>query len=58
MPGEEIVPISVELPREVVEWIDGINLQLGLRSRGETIARLIQEVRGEALKDEEEVEEA
>jgi len=58
MPGEELVPISVELPREVVEWIDGINLQLGLRSRGATITRLIQEVRGEALRNEEEVEEA
>jgi metal-responsive CopG/Arc/MetJ family transcriptional regulator len=58
MPGEELVPISVELPREVVDWIDGINLHLGLRSRGATIARLLQEVRGEALKDEEEAGEA
>ena len=53
MPCEELVPISVELPRGVVEWIDGINLQLGLRSRGAIISHLIQEVRGEAPTEED-----
>ena len=46
--SEEFVRISLEMPRDVVAWIDGLNAQLGLRSRGETISRLIQEIRGEA----------
>ena len=46
--SEEIVRISLEMPRDFVAWIDGLNAQLGLRSRGETISRLIQEIRGEA----------
>ena len=46
--SEEIVRISLEMPRDIVAWIDGLNAQLGLRSRGETISRLIQEIRGEA----------
>ena len=46
--SEEFVRISLEMPRDIVAWIDGLNAQLGLRSRGETISRLIQEIRGEA----------
>lgn len=52
MPKEELIQISLELPHEVVDWIDAINAQLGLRSRGATVARLIQELHSEAVNED------
>ena len=46
--NEDLVRVSLEMPRDVLAWIDGLNARLGLQSRGATITRLIQEIRGEA----------
>lgn len=46
--NDELVRVSLEMPRDVLAWIDGLNAQLGLQSRGATITRLLQEIRGEA----------
>ena len=45
--------ISLELSEELLEWIDGLKGQLGLRSRGATVERLLQEVRGSQDEDVE-----
>ena len=45
---DDFVRISLEMPRDIVAWIDELNAQLGLHSRGATITRLIEEIRGEA----------
>jgi len=39
--------ISLELSEELLTWIDSLKGQLGLRSRGDLVERLLQEVRGE-----------
>ncbi len=39
--------ISLELSEELLSWIDGLKGQLGLRSRGDLVERLLQEVRGD-----------
>ena len=44
--------ISLELSEELLEWIDGLKGQLGLRSRGATVERLLQEVRGSQDEDD------
>ena len=46
--------ISLELSEELLEWIDGLKGQLGLRSRGATVERLLQEVRGSQDEDADE----
>ena len=38
--------ISLELSEELLTWIDSLKGQLGLRSRGDLVERLLQEVRG------------
>ena len=43
--------ISLELSEELLDWIDGLKGQLGLRSRGATVERLLQEVRGSQDED-------
>ena len=39
--------ISLELSEELLTWIDSLKGQLGLRSRGDLVERLLQEVRGD-----------
>ena len=39
--------ISLELSGELLTWIDSLKGQLGLRSRGDLVERLLQEVRGD-----------
>ncbi|MGA0253293.1 MAG: molecular chaperone DnaJ [Vulcanococcus sp.] len=46
--------ISLELSEELLDWIDGLKGQLGLRSRGATVERLLQEVRGSQDEDADE----
>ncbi|WP_415399949.1 J domain-containing protein [Synechococcus sp. W4D4] len=50
--------ISLELSEELLGWIDGLKGQLGLRSRGATVERLLQEVRGGQDEDSEPFEAA
>jgi metal-responsive CopG/Arc/MetJ family transcriptional regulator len=39
-----MVQVTLELPRDLVDWIDGLKGQLGFRSRGLIVAQLIREL--------------
>ncbi len=41
---QEMVQVTLELPRDLVDWIDGLKAQLGFRSRGLIVAQLIREL--------------
>jgi metal-responsive CopG/Arc/MetJ family transcriptional regulator len=41
---QEMVLVTLELPRDLVDWIDGLKGQLGFRSRGVIVAQLIREL--------------
>ena len=41
---QELVLVTLELPRDLVDWIDGLKAQLGFRSRGLIVAQLIREL--------------
>jgi hypothetical protein len=41
---QELVPVTLELPRDIVDWIDGLKLELGFRSRGVIVAQLLREL--------------
>jgi metal-responsive CopG/Arc/MetJ family transcriptional regulator len=41
---QEKVLVTLELPRDVVDWIDGLKTQLGFRSRGIIVAQLLREL--------------
>jgi metal-responsive CopG/Arc/MetJ family transcriptional regulator len=41
---QEMVLVTLELPRDLVDWIDGLKAQLGFRSRGVIVAQLIREL--------------
>ena len=57
---QEKVLVTLELPRDLVDWIDGLKVQLGFRSRGFVVAQLIRELipEPEALQDEPDAEKA
>ena len=46
--SQEWVQVSLEMPADLLLWVDQLKGKLGLRSRSELIVRLMQEVRGEA----------
>ena len=46
--SEEWVRVSLEMPADLLLWVDQLKGKLGLRSRSDLIVRLMQEVRGEA----------
>jgi metal-responsive CopG/Arc/MetJ family transcriptional regulator len=41
---QEMVMVTLELPRDLVDWIDGLKAQMGFRNRGVIVARLIREL--------------
>ncbi len=41
---QEMVLVTLELPRDLVDWIDGLKAQMGFRSRGLIVAQLIREL--------------
>ena len=41
---QEMVLVTLELPRDLVDWIDGLKTQMGFRSRGVIVAQLIREL--------------
>jgi hypothetical protein len=41
---QEKVLVTLELPRDVVDWIDGLKAQMGFRSRGLIVAQLLREL--------------
>ena len=41
---QEKVLVTLELPRDLVDWIDGLKVQMGFRSRGFVVAQLIREL--------------
>jgi metal-responsive CopG/Arc/MetJ family transcriptional regulator len=55
---QEKVLVTLELPRDLVDWIDGLKVQLGFRSRGFVVTQLIRELipEPEALQDESDAE--
>ena len=57
---QEMVMVTLELPRDLVDWIDGLKNQLGFRSRGLIVAQLIRELlpSPEELAQEREVSDA
>ena len=40
----ELVPVTLELPRDLVDWIDGLRIQMGFRKRGLIVAQLLREL--------------
>jgi len=45
---QEMVRVTLELPRDIVDRIDGLRAQLGFRTRGVIVAQLIRELLPEA----------
>ncbi len=44
----DLVLVTLELPRDIVAWIDGLKNQLGFRNRGLIIAHLLRELQPES----------
>ena len=42
-PQEKLL-VTLELPRDVVDWIDGLKAQMGFRNRGVIVAQLLREL--------------
>ena len=42
-PQEKLL-VTLELPRDVVDWIDGLKAQMGFRNRGIIVAELLREL--------------
>ena len=40
----ELVEVVLELPRDLVDWIDGIKEQMGFHSRGPIVAQMLREL--------------
>jgi metal-responsive CopG/Arc/MetJ family transcriptional regulator len=57
---QEMVMVTLELPRDLVDWIDGLKVKMGFRSRGFVVAQLIRELipEPETLQDESDAENA
>jgi metal-responsive CopG/Arc/MetJ family transcriptional regulator len=55
-----MVMVTLELPRDLVDWIDGLKVKMGFRSRGFVVAQLIRELipEPETLQDESNAENA
>jgi hypothetical protein len=45
--------VSVELSQDLLEWLDGLKPQFGLRNRGAILERVLSEVRNQRLDDED-----
>lgn len=41
---EETVQVRVDMPISLIQWIDGIKIQLGLSSRGAVLLMLMREL--------------
>ncbi len=41
---QELVLVTLELPRDLVDWIDGLKAQMGFSNRGLIVAQLIREL--------------
>jgi metal-responsive CopG/Arc/MetJ family transcriptional regulator len=41
---QEMVTVTMELPRDLVDWIDGLMAQMGFRNRGVIVTQLIREL--------------
>jgi metal-responsive CopG/Arc/MetJ family transcriptional regulator len=41
---QEMVRLTLELPRDLVDWIDGLRIQMGFRNRGLIVAQLLREL--------------
>ena len=46
--SEDCLRVSLEMPKDLMMWLDQVKGELGLRSRGALVVRLLQEIRGEA----------
>jgi metal-responsive CopG/Arc/MetJ family transcriptional regulator len=50
---QEKVLVTLELPRDVVEWIDGLKAQMGFRNRGIIVADLLRELIPELVEEDD-----
>jgi hypothetical protein len=41
---QEMVMVTLELPRDLVDWVDGLKAQMGFRNRGVIVAQLLREL--------------
>ena len=41
---QEEIAITITLPRDILEWIDGIRDMLGLEQRGPIVSQLLREL--------------
>jgi len=41
---QEMVMVTLELPRDLVDWIDGLKAQMGFRNRGVIVSQLLREL--------------
>jgi metal-responsive CopG/Arc/MetJ family transcriptional regulator len=49
----EMVTVTMELPRDLVDWIDGLMAQMGFRNRGVIVTQLIRELVSELDEENE-----
>jgi hypothetical protein len=50
---QEMVMVTLELPRDLVDWIDGLKAQMGFRNRGLIVTQLIRELVSELDEENE-----
>jgi metal-responsive CopG/Arc/MetJ family transcriptional regulator len=50
---QEMVTVTMELPRDLVDWIDGLMAQMGFRNRGVIVTQLIRELVSELDEENE-----
>ncbi len=50
---QEMVMVTLELPRDLVDWIDGLKAQMGFRNRGVIVTQLIRELVSELDEENE-----
>ena len=52
--SQEMVRVTLELPRDIVDWLDGLRMQLGFRNRGAIVAQLLRELTSRPVEADDE----
>jgi len=45
---DELIRVTLDMPKDLIVWIDQLKVELGLRSRASVVVQLMQELREEA----------
>lgn len=44
----ESIRVSLDMPKDLILWLDQLKVEFGLERRGAVVVRLLQEIRGKA----------